>query len=160
LTATEFNKVVDQWADNLYRFALSMAKDDDIAKDVVQDCFAKFWEKKDQVDPKKVKSYLFTSAHNRVIDVMRKSKRVQTMEAIVEPPSVRQESHDLNEVLHEALNTLSEIQKSVILLRDYEGYNYEEIADMTNLSLAQVKVYIFRGRQKLKRYIGSMDMVI
>jgi RNA polymerase sigma factor (sigma-70 family) len=62
--------------------------------------------------------------------------------------------------LHEALNTLPEIQKSVILMRDYEGYNYDEIAEMTKLSLSQVKVYIFRGRQKLKQYLGSIEMVI
>ena len=61
---------------------------------------------------------------------------------------------------HEALNTLPEIQRSVILLRDYEGYNYDEIADITGLTLSQVKVYIFRGRQKLKQYIGSIEAVL
>jgi len=58
------------------------------------------------------------------------------------------------------LNTLPEIQRSVILLRDYEGYNYEEIAEVTELTLSQVKVYIFRGRQKLKEYIGSIEAVL
>jgi RNA polymerase sigma-70 factor (ECF subfamily) len=48
----------------------------------------------------------------------------------------------------------------VILLRDYEGYNYEEIAEVTELTLSQVKVYIFRGRQKLKEYIGSIEAVL
>ena len=71
-----------------------------------------------------------------------------------------QGAHDLQEVLHEALNRLPEIQKSVILLRDYEGYNYEEIAEITGLNLSQVKVYIFRGRKQLKEYIGSIEKVI
>jgi RNA polymerase sigma factor (sigma-70 family) len=74
--------------------------------------------------------------------------------------TTHQQNHDLKSILDQALNTLSDIQKSVILLRDYEGYNYKEIAEVTGLNLSQVKVYIFRGRQKLKNYIGKMDVVI
>mgnify|MGYP002152686501 CR=1 FL=1 len=67
---------------------------------------------------------------------------------------------DLNEILHEALNTLPEKQKSVILLRDYEGYSYQEIGEITEMSESQVKVYIFRARKALKNYIGSIEAVI
>ena len=67
---------------------------------------------------------------------------------------------DLQEVLHEALDKLPEIQRSVILLRDYEGYSYEEIGEITGLNESQVKVYIYRARVYLKNYIGSMEAVI
>ena len=67
---------------------------------------------------------------------------------------------DLKEILNEALNQLPEIQRSVIMLRDYEGYSYEEIGEITSLKEAQVKVYIFRGRKFLKEYIGSIEAVI
>ena len=67
---------------------------------------------------------------------------------------------DLKEILDEAIETLPEIQKSVILLRDYEGYSYKEIGDIVELTESQVKVYIFRGRLALKKYIGSMEMVL
>jgi RNA polymerase sigma factor (sigma-70 family) len=160
LNAIAFNRIVDELSNQLYRFALSMQKDEDEAKDAVQDAFAKLWERRDQVNPEKVKSYLFTTVHHKIIDSFRKGKRQQSIDETQITESVKQETHDLNAVLHEALNTLPEIQRSVILLRDYEGYNYEEIAEMTKLSLAQVKVYIFRGRQKLKQYIGSIEMVI
>lgn len=155
-----YNSIVDQWADGLYRFALSVSKDEDRAKDAVQDAFMKLWEKKEQVDPQKVKSYLFTSVHNKMIDGFRHDKRYQDLEATPVMESVYQSNHDLQAILHEALNQLPEIQRSVILLRDYEGYNYEEIAEITNLNLAQVKVYIFRGRQKLKNYIGSIEQLL
>ncbi len=155
-----YNKIVDEHADGLFRFAYSMCKDRDDAQDVVQDAFSKLWEKKDQVDPLKVKSYIFTTAHHKVIDMFRRNKRFQKMEDSTFHMTTHQKSHDLKEVLDEALNTLPEIQKSVILLRDYEGYNYEEIAEIAGLTLSQVKVYIFRGRQKLKSYIGQMDVVI
>jgi RNA polymerase sigma-70 factor (ECF subfamily) len=55
---------------------------------------------------------------------------------------------------------LPEIQKSVILLRDYEGYSYEEIGNIAGLNESQVKVYIYRARLFLKEYIGTMERVI
>ncbi|MCK4288370.1 MAG: RNA polymerase sigma factor, partial [Bacteroidales bacterium] len=67
---------------------------------------------------------------------------------------------DLNEILNNAVEKLPKIQKSVILLRDYEGYSYSEIGDITNLNESQVKVYIYRARLFLKNYIGSLDTVI
>lgn len=137
-----------------------MGKDEELARDVTQDAFVKLWEKKDTVDMNKVKSYLFTTVHHKLIDVFRKDKRYESVDLSKVNDSVHQQAHDLQAVLHQALATLPELQRSVILLRDYEGYAYEEIAELTKLSLAQVKVYIFRGRQKLKQYIGSMEAII
>lgn len=65
----------------------------------------------------------------------------------------------MQEILHKALEKLPEIQRSVILLRDYEGYSYEEIGEITGLNESQVKVYIFRARQFLKEELGSMEAV-
>jgi RNA polymerase sigma factor (sigma-70 family) len=160
LTVKEYNSIVDQHADGMYRFALSMSKDEDVAKDAVQDAFVKLWERKENVDPSKVKSYLFTTVHHKIIDGFRRDSKHQDIDKTVILESTSQKTHDLQEILHEALKTLSEIQRSVILLLDYECYNSEEIAEITQLSLSQVKVYIFRGRQKLKEYIGSMEAVI
>ena len=63
-------------------------------------------------------------------------------------------------MLDAALSTLPPIQRSVVLLRDLEGYTYEEIAELTGLNLPQVKVYISRGRTALKEYIGQLDLVL
>ena len=67
---------------------------------------------------------------------------------------------DLKEVLEEAVAQLPEIQRTVVMLRDYEGYSYKEIGKITTLNESQVKVYIYRARKFLKEYIGSMDVVI
>jgi RNA polymerase sigma-70 factor (ECF subfamily) len=75
-------------------------------------------------------------------------------------PSHELQSFDLYEILNKGLNELSEIQRNVVLLRDYEGYSYEEIGEMTDLSEQQVKVYIFRARKFLKEYIGTIEAVI
>ena len=67
---------------------------------------------------------------------------------------------DLKRIIDAGLATLPEVQRSVILLRDLEGYTYEEIAELTGLNLTQVKVYIYRGRTALKEYIGKLEIVL
>src|SRR5688572_15625411 len=129
--------------------------DAETAKDIVQDCFEKLWLKRETIDGNKSKAYLFTTAYNTMIDKKRKDIRLDytdTLPVVSGGPSVS--NPDLQEVLHNALNNLPEIQKTVIILRDYEGYTYEEIGDITGLNESQVKVYIFRGRVSLKNHIG------
>jgi RNA polymerase sigma-70 factor (ECF subfamily) len=67
---------------------------------------------------------------------------------------------DLHEVLNIAVQQLPEIQKAVVTLRDYEGYSYKEIADITELTESQVKVYIYRARVFLKNYIGKIENLV
>jgi len=67
---------------------------------------------------------------------------------------------DLNEILHEALDRLPGQQKTTVMLRDYEGYSYKEIGEITGLSEAQVKINIYRGRLALKSYIGKIETLI
>jgi RNA polymerase sigma-70 factor (ECF subfamily) len=161
MTPTEYNHAVDQLADGIYRFALKHLRDEDLAKDVVQESFARLWTKLDQVEGAKAKSYLFTTAHHVMVDEVRKGGRSTRMEDHHDNlRTTSQAQPDLKEVLDAALATLPAIQRSVVLLRDLEGYAYEEIAELTGLNLAQVKVYIYRGRTALKEYIGQLDLVL
>jgi RNA polymerase sigma-70 factor (ECF subfamily) len=162
MTLQEYNVCVDEFADGIYRFVLKNARNSELARDVVQETFTKFWEKKYRVDPEKSKSYLFTTAYHTMLDYLKKDKRHGEMGESVEATLrvVREDHTDLNDILHEALDTLPEIQRTVILLRDYEGYAYDEIGEICELSESQVKVYIFRARKALKKYLVSIDMVI
>jgi RNA polymerase sigma-70 factor (ECF subfamily) len=63
-------------------------------------------------------------------------------------------------MLDNALSQLNEIQRSAILLRDYEGYSYLEIGDILDLKESQVKIQIFRGRKKLQNIIGSVEDIL
>lgn len=161
MTIREFNKCVDMFSDNVYRFILKNIKDTDKAKDIVQDSFEKLWINRQSVDGKKVKSYLFSTAYHTMIDVLRREKKVNNMPE-EEMPEVSHENqyNDLQEILHEAIKQLPEIQKSVVLLRDYEGYSYKEISDIVKISESQVKVYIYRARVFLKSYIGKIENVV
>lgn len=161
MTLNEYNKSVDDFADNIYRFILKNIRDEDKAKDIVQETYIKLWEKIENVSADKVKSYLFTTAYHQMIDMIRKEKRMVDFEHINEHDYLIQDQYsDIKEILDEAIKKLSEVQRSVILLRDYEGYSYKEISEITGLNESQVKVYIFRARVFLKEYIKSIDLVI
>lgn len=160
MTAKEYNLAVDEYADNVYRFVLKHLGNEMSAKDVVQETFTKVWVKREDIDYKKVKSYLFTSAYNTMLDWIKKEKRSGDIENTQEYGTDSSVNPDLKEILEEALDRLPEVQKSVVLLRDYEGYNYAEIAEITGLNESQVKVYIFRARKTLQAYLKRLDLVI
>lgn len=161
MTVEEYNKAVDLYSDNLYRFVLKNCRNEEMAQDVVQDSFEKLWMKLDTVEGEKVKSYLFTTGYHKMLDIIKKDKRIIELEGANEESHRHSEQYsDLSEVLQAALNRLPEIQRSVILLRDYEGYSYEEIGEVTGLNESQVKVYIYRARLSLKNYLVKLENII
>ena len=161
MTVKEYNISVDQFSDNIFRFALKHLRNEMSAKDIVQDTFTKVWIKHDDISFEKVKSYLFTTAYHLIIDWVKKEKRSGDFESISsDENSVLQDHFDLKEIINKALLRLPEIQKTVVLLRDYEGYNYSEIAEITDLSESQVKVYIFRARKTLQSYLKDLELVL
>ena len=160
MTQKEYNKAIDDYSDNIFRFAMKHLRNEMSAKDIVQETFMKVWVKHEEVQYSKIKSYLFTTAYHAIIDWAKKDKRSGDIEQAPEVATNQSLQFDMNEVLTEALSKLNEIQKTVVLLRDYEGYSYSEIAEITELSESQVKVYIFRARKALKEYIKRLDLVI
>ena len=157
----EYNISVDLYADSIYRFVVKNLKDSEKSKDIIQDVFEKVWKKVENIEYKKIKSYLFTSAYHTMLDYIKKDKKMTSLEGNNFPEKgYTKEYSGLNEVLETALDRLPEIQKSVILLRDYEGYSYQEIGEITDLKEAQVKVYIYRARKALQKYLVSIENVI
>ena len=105
----------------------------------MQDCFARVWERRRQVDYEKAKSYLFTTAYHLIVDQTRKRHQEITEEALFQVPANKTNTYpDVNEILHKAVAALPEAQRSAVLLRDYEGYSYQEIGDITGQTEAQV----------------------
>ncbi|TCO08369.1 RNA polymerase sigma factor [Natronoflexus pectinivorans] len=160
MTEAQYNQCVEQHADNLYRFVLKNIKDEDKAADIVQDAYEKMWRNKDGVNPQKSKSYLFTTAYHVLIDYVRREKPTKSIENEISEYCTHAQYSDLNELLHQAVEKLPPDQKMVVMLRDYEGYSYEEIEQITGLSQSQVKVYIYRARLFLRKFIGKMEAVI
>lgn len=152
---------MDLHADGVYRFIMKNIRDEEKARDIVQEAFVRMWQKAVEIDFTKSKSYLFTTAYHTMIDMIRKDERMSRFEFQSQETSFSYNDFtDVKQVLDDALKTLPEIQRTVILLRDYEGYAYAEIGEITGLSEAQVKVYIFRARTTLKNYIKRLDYVL
>lgn len=159
----EYNECVDLYSDAIYRFILKSIKDSDKAHDIIQDSFLKLWTKRKEIDYARVKSYLFKTAYHTMIDLIRKEKKLSSIDQ--QGMEFGHESNEneytgLREIMNQSLDRLPEIQKNLILLRDYEGYSYKEIGEITNLSESQVKVYIFRARKQLKTYLGKVEIII
>jgi RNA polymerase sigma factor (sigma-70 family) len=161
MTVGEFNLCVDEYSDRLYRFVLKNIRETSTAEDIIQETFEKMWVRHENVRYSKAKSYLFTTAYHTLIDTTRKKNNMsEYMNQQPEEFSNNVNYPDLKESLDWALRRIPEIQRSVILLRDYEGYNYEEIGEITGLSESQVKVYIYRARIALRKLIGSPEILI
>ena len=161
MTEIEYNQCVNQYADNVYRFILKNLGHEADAQDVVQGAFEKMWVNRQQVENERCKSYLFTVAYHQMIDHIRKNKRITLKDEFKEEAKVtNHQQHDTKKVLNDALNKLTDIQKSLVMLKDYEGYSYQEIGQITRLNESQVKVYLHRARLQLREYIVSPENVI
>lgn len=161
MTEQEYNICVDQYADGVYRFILKNMQQPEDAQDVVQTAFEKMWKNRAEVNTETAKSYLFTVAYHQMIDHFRKNRKMITVEDFNESAKLGRASElNLKRELDDALQKLTPLQKSLILLKDYEGYSYEEIGKITALNASQVKVYLHRARLQLKEYIGKIENLI
>jgi RNA polymerase sigma-70 factor (ECF subfamily) len=96
-----------------------------------------------------------------MIDHLRKIKRVQLRDEFKEETAVYDKPmYNTRKILEDALSRLNETQRSLVLLKDYEGYSYEEIGQITGLNESQVKVYLHRARIQLKNYLVKPENVI
>lgn len=161
MTEKEYNTSVDSHGNALFRFIYKCLNVREDAENIVQDAFESLWINRSKVEFEKSKSWLFTTAYRKMIDNLRRDKKMTEM-----PENYREKSGneaaqpDLREIVNNALDRLPEMQKTVIMLRDYEGYDYAEIGKITGLNESQVKVYIFRARQTLKNYLVSLENII
>ena len=161
MTEKEYNECVTLYADNVYRFILKNLRHEEDARDVVQSAFERLWKARSVIDTGKSKSYLFTVAYHQMIDHLRKAKRVVLQEDLGESSRITAAPGDpLKKVLEKALARLNETQRALVLLKDYEGYSYQEIGQITGLNESQVKVYLHRARIQLKNYLVSVENLI
>ena len=161
MNTSEYNQCVAALSDNLYRFAWKSLGTSNNAKDIVQQAFMTLWERREDVSTEKAKSFLFTIAYRKCMDIHRTGGRTVSAEEFPENMLTENpKSHDLKKVLQNAINLLDQQSKDLVLLKDYEGYSYEEIAKITNLSTTQVKVYLHRARKVLKNYLVSREHLI
>lgn len=164
MTVEEYNQAVKLFSDDVYRFIFKNLGDKERSEDIVQDTFEKVWLRLEKIEFKTIKNFLFTVAYRTMIDIIRSEKKNFYTDGETSEVALltgKQNHYDgFWEVMEKAFELLTAEQKSLVLLRDYEGYSYKEIGEITALSESQVKVYIFRARKTLQNYIGKISNVL
>lgn len=160
MTESQYNQCVNNHSDHLFRFIVKNLRHEEDARDIVQSAFEKLWRNREKIETEKAKSFLFTVGYNQMIDHIRKHKRVQLKDDFSDDNRTQYQHDDsLKKTLMQALNRLNETQKSLVMLKDYEGYSYEEIGKIMSLNESQVKVYLHRARLTLKNYLVNRENV-
>lgn len=166
LTLADFELTVTQHQNRVHGYAARLLGDRDQAADVVQECMLRLWRHRDTVRPDGAISWLLRVTHNACIDALRRRKREQSLfrDAIDSDtlggtevlPDRAAESSDLRDHIETALRQLSEPYRSIVILREVEDFSYEEICGALDLPMTTVKVYLHRGRHKLRKLIEEV----
>lgn len=161
MTRTEYNDNVKSWSGNVLRFAVWSCKDMMRSEDAVQEAFAKLWEQRENISVEKGLGFLLTVARRYLIDCFRHDAVVTRVHEELSKNSetvTENRATGLSDEMLNALNQLPEIQRSIMQLRDVEGYSYKEIAEMLKISDQQVQVYLFRARVNMKKHLKNYNI--
>ena len=158
MTAKEYNRCVACCADDVMRFAVRCGCRREDCEDAVQEALASLWSHRDTVAADKGKRYLMGAAYRRLMSHFRHEAVVQEYAAMtVQPVSqMPDEGFDLKDAIERSLQTLPEVQRAILQLRDVEGYSYAEIGEALSLSDKQVQVYLFRARVAMRKQLKTM----
>ena len=155
MTEKQFNTLYLPLAGTLYRIAFYILEDKASAEDAVQEAFLKLWESRDRLDGiLSPKSYCITMVKNICLDRVRRASRLEFPSELPDqamPPV--QDAIDNKErlaMVMEAVKSLPERQRKVLLLRTVEGLSYEEISTRTGLGALSLRVLLSRARTTLK----------
>ncbi|WP_346859284.1 RNA polymerase sigma factor [uncultured Draconibacterium sp.] len=153
MTSSEFEKLIIQQKDKMYRFAVSILKNSEDAQDTVQEVVLQLWKNRRSLDRKKnLESYCLNAVRNRCFDVLRKQKHRQEYQKTMDYQSMVEsniEYTDLVEKLKKEILKLPDQQRLSIELKDLQGLNYEEISTIMEQSITSIRASVSRGRKKL-----------
>lgn len=151
----EYNNCVDKYSDNVYSYLLRNLADSDTSKDLLQDSFLSLWSNRDRVEIAKAKSFLFTCAHNFMVNHWKYNKIRQN--GVETPEFVTEKKFEQQDLIKHLISFLNKNMKECLILKDMQGFTYKEIAKKMNISEESVKINIFRARIKLKELITKTN---
>jgi len=159
-----FRSLFNRYYEPLYYFFLNRIQFDELAKDFVQDVFTRLWQNRANLKPEfAIKSYLFRTAQNILIDHYRK-KKTRTIfqeENITKEPSVNpSEMYDLEDSVSQALSELPENLRITFLLNRFDGLKYAEIAESLNISIKTVESRMSKALKILRKSLKHLLMLI
>lgn len=150
----------------LYRLALRITMHTGEAEDIVQETMIKVWNHRDELTtPSSVEAFSITVCRNMALDyISRKESQNESLDITeydkadtADSPFQSLSRADSKEWVYKLFCQLPEKQRTIMQLRDIEGKTYKEIADMLEITEEQVKVNLFRARQKIKLEFEKID---
>lgn len=162
MSKNNFNNQILPLSDGLFRMAKSILGDADEAKDAVQDLMLQLWEKQGTLDRvENIPAFVYRSLRNRCLDLLRKRKDTvsEMPDCISEAPDPYQatEDRDALRVVQSWIDTLPELQRTVLRLRDVDGMEIDEIVAIMEISSNAVRVNLSRARQKMREYLLNKE---
>ena len=166
MTLEAFQNRVLPAKNKLYRFALRMLGNDDDAKDVVQEVLIRVWNGRETMDQiQNMEAWCMRITKNLSLDRLRSIQRkgTQPLEYTFDAqhgdstPDVKTELGESMQHVSNLIAALPEKQRQVIHLRDVEGYTYNEICDILELDMNQVKVNLFRARNAVREKLVKLN---
>lgn len=156
-TTITFHTLYERYVKDVYRFAYWLTGDDAEAKDITSETFVRVWTARAEPRAESVKAYLFTIARNLFLKSRRGKNRFSKIdEEIVDKttqPDEQAEIYSHLEQVLKALQQLSDVDRTVLIMRAEEEMSYRDIAQATGLSVAAVKVKVFRARTKINNLL-------
>jgi RNA polymerase sigma-70 factor (ECF subfamily) len=161
-----FQERVLPMKDKLFRFAFRLLQNVQEAEDAIQDVMAGVWVRRDEWHRwKSLEAYCMAATRNQCIDRIRRQRYRQEIEkaipaaGAVQDPLEKMMNKEITGRIRRIMSALPENQQLVMHLREVEGFSYNEIAEVLDISLEQVKVNLFRGRQGIKNRIIKEDEI-
>ena len=160
----KFGKII-AIKDKLFRLAFSIMGNREDAEDVVQDAMLRVWDKRgawNAID--NLEGYCMRAVRNISLDKLAlKGNQCEDLsdsdaktESIVHPDEIMEKDEQLG-LIYQLIDRLPEKQKTIMQLRDVEGMSYKEIAGVMQITEEQVKIILFRARQKVKEYFKKIN---
>lgn len=152
-----------RFRNGLFRFAFRMTGDTAMAEDVVHETFIKIMVNGSQLrNTATIKSWIFTIARNEALTMIRKYRHLAPFDEnddnilsdeLADNRMVEKEQQSL---IADLLDRLLPHYKEVLMLREFETMNYEEIAEVTGTTVASVKSRLFKARKALMRIMEPL----
>ena len=153
MTNDEFENLIIRQKDRLYKFAFSILKNREEAKDAVQEIVLKLWGKRLSLHiNKNVESFCMQAIKNHCFDVLRKKNQhlnYRNNSTFTYSENSNIENIDLVEKIKIEVQNLSTQQRMAIELKDFQGYSYDEISEILEQSVNAVRANVSRGRKKI-----------
>lgn len=158
---TAFSSIYNKYVDELFAYGLGLGFEREILKDAIQDVFVKFYIHKKQLkEITHLKYYLFRMVKNRLLDIRKSYVKENSLEGpelpfLIEPSVLDdliadEEKHNLERRVHELLHVLTDRQREAIYLRFIQEMEYEEVANLLNMTAPATRKLISRAIKRMR----------